>query len=614
MLRLTKRRRLLVGFTIAAIIGATLCLAFQFDLLYSMQQRSNDFLFQAANIYHESEPEERIVIISIDDKSLAQLGHFSHWPRSHHAQLVDMLAEAKARVVVFDILFSEPASGDEELAASIRNAGNVILPVVLTPTVIDSKMIRQTIQSEDFVKPLEIFEEGAIALGHANVFPDIDGVVRKISIAIGSGDDYEPALALAAVAKYLRRPKVIESPIEDNVLPFAGRSIPITGDNEMLINYLGSLPGTGGIVDFQTVSFVDVLNGETDLAIFQDTIVIIGSTASGVGDTFWTPAGLMMRGVEIHASAIHTILTGNFLKPASSAVTIISILALALLCGLAVLRLRTLWATLSVAFLFIAYFLTAFSFFDNGIVLNTLYPSLTIAGIFVGVNLYNLIAERSEKREITETFGRYISQSVVDKILSALDEDELKLGGKEQEMTVAFADVRGFTSISEKMQPEELVRALNTYLSIVINSVLKHDGMINKFGGDSVLAVWNVPIECKEHALLATKAAVSAQRAIKELQEKETTIVKMEFGIGINTGKAVAGNMGAEDRLEYSVIGDTVNTAARLASATPSGRVWIGVNTFEQVKDYIQAKPLDPLLVKGKDKPIQAYEVVDIQT
>jgi len=603
-----------VGFTIAAIIGATLCLAFQFDLLYSMQQRSNDFLFQAANIYHESEPEERIVIISIDDKSLAQLGHFSHWPRSHHAQLVDMLAEAKARVVVFDILFSEPASGDEELAASIRNAGNVILPVVLTPTVIDSKMIRQTIQSEDFVKPLEIFEEGAIALGHANVFPDIDGVVRKISIAIGSGDDYEPALALAAVAKYLRRPKVIESPIEDNVLPFAGRSIPITGDNEMLINYLGSLPGTGGIVDFQTVSFVDVLNGETDLAIFQDTIVIIGSTASGVGDTFWTPAGLMMRGVEIHASAIHTILTGNFLKPASSAVTIISILALALLCGLAVLRLRTLWATLSVAFLFIAYFLTAFSFFDNGIVLNTLYPSLTIAGIFVGVNLYNLIAERSEKREITETFGRYISQSVVDKILSALDEDELKLGGKEQEMTVAFADVRGFTSISEKMQPEELVRALNTYLSIVINSVLKHDGMINKFGGDSVLAVWNVPIECKEHALLATKAAVSAQRAIKELQEKETTIVKMEFGIGINTGKAVAGNMGAEDRLEYSVIGDTVNTAARLASATPSGRVWIGVNTFEQVKDYIQAKPLGPLLVKGKDKPIQAYEVVDIQT
>ncbi len=613
MLRISKRWRSLVGLITAAIIGALSCLAFNFNLLYGMQQQSSDFLFQAANIYHKAEPEEKIVIVGIDDKSLEEFGHFSRWPRSYYAQLVDTLAEAKARVVVFDILFSEPSPGDDELATSIGNAGNVILPVILAPKVSDSTMMRHTTQSKDFLKPLEIFKEGATALGHANVFPDTDGVVRRLSVVLHNGDEYEPALALTAVSKYLRRPEVLESSIKDNVLPFAGRFVPITGGNEMLINYLGSPQGAGGILSFQTVSFVDVINGDADLTLFQDKIVVIGSTASGLGDTFWTPAGVMMNGVEIHASAIHTILTGNFVKPVSSAVTVMSILLLALLCGLLVLHLRALWATLSVVFLIIAYFLTAFSLFDNGILPNMLYPPLSIAVTFAGVNLYNVASERSEKREMTETFGRYISPSVVDKILSTLGKGKPELGGAEQEVTVAFADIRGFTSIAETMPPEELVRALNTYLSVVIRAILKFDGMINKFGGDSVMAVWNVPIMCEGHALLAIKAAAGAQRAVRELQEKETSLAKMEFGIGINTGTAVAGNMGAEDRLEYSVIGDAVNTAARLASVTPGGKVWIGANTFTQVKDYVQAKPLERLSIKGKREKIQAYEVVDIQ-
>jgi len=522
------------------------------------------------------------------------------------------LAEAKARVIVFDILFSEPASGDEELATSIRHAGNVILPVVYTPTVNNPTVTQGTIRSGGFLRPLEAFEEGATALGHANVVPDADGVVRKLPITLGKGDNYTPALALAAVAEYLRRPEVTESPIEGNVLPFAGRLIPISGNNEMLINYVGSPKGTGGTASFQTVSFVDVLNGEINPTLFQDKMVIVGATATGLGDTVWTPVGRMMNGVEVHASAYHTILSGNFLKSAPSSVTIASILVLALLCGLAVLRLSVRWATFSTLFLGIVYFLTALSFFDNGMVLNMLYPLLTIAGTFVGLNLYNFTSERSEKREITKTFGRYVSSPVVDKILAALGEGELKLGGEEHEVTVAFADVRGFTSLSEKIPPEELFRALNIYLSVIIKAVLKYGGMINKFGGDSVMAIWNVPMDSEGHALLATKASVSAQRAVRELQARETALPKMEFGVGINTGKAMAGNTGSEDRLEYSVIGDAVNTSARLASATPGGKVWISVSTFKQVEGYITAKQLDPIAAKGKRELVKAYEVVDI--
>jgi len=611
-MQLLRNKRFLLGVATAISIGVVFCLAFCLNLLYGMQQQSADFLFRAANLYHEAEPQGKIIVVGIDDKSLEQLGHFSLWPRSHYARLIDILARAEARVVVFDILFSEPASGDEELAASIRNAGSVILPVVYTPATPSPTVTQQTAESRSFIKPLEIFQTGVAAHGHANVMPDADGIVRRLPIAIGNGDGYEPALALAAVAKYLRRPEVIESPIKDNVLPFAGRTIPLSGNNEMLINYISSPQRSGGIVNFETVSFIDVINGEVAPALFQDKMVIIGATASGLGDTFLTPMGRMMHGVEIHASAIHTILSGNFLKPAPSIVTIVSILVLAILCGLAVLRLRVLWATLSAVFLCLAYLLVAFSLFDNGIMLNMLYPPLATLGVFVGLNVYNVTAERSEKGEITKTFGRYISPQVADRILAALDEGKLRLGGEAHEVTVAFADVRGFTSISEKMPPEELVGVLNTYLSLVIKAVLKYEGMINKFGGDSITAIWNVPTECEGHGLLAIKAALEAQRSISELQE-ETTLPRMDFGIGINTGKAVAGNMGSEDRLEYSVIGDAVNVAARLASTAPGGKVWIGANTFKLAKDYIKAKPLRPLAMKGKRKPVKAYEVVGVK-
>jgi len=361
-----KRKRLLAGSAIAAIIGFAFCLAFYFDLLHTVQQQSSDFLFRAANLYQGTEATEKIVVVGIDDKSLEQLGRFSLWPRSHHAQLIDALTEAKARVITFDVLFSEPAPGDSELAVSIRNAGNVILPIIYTSTANAPTATHQAEQAKNIIRPLEILAEGATALGHANLIPDADGVVRRVSIAVPSGDDYEASLALASVAEYLRRPVAIESSTEDNLLHFAGRSIPISGNKEMLINYVGSPQETEQIVSYETVSFVDILNGETDLALFQDRIVIIGATASGFGDTFWTPVGRMMNGIEIHANAIHTILTGSFLKPAHSAVTIALTLVLALLCGIAVLRLRALWAILSVVFSCVAYFLVGFSFFDNG--------------------------------------------------------------------------------------------------------------------------------------------------------------------------------------------------------------------------------------------------------
>ncbi len=195
---------------------------------------------------------------------------------------------------------------------------------------------------------------------------------------------------------------------------------------------------------------------------------------------------------------------------------------------------------------------------------------------------------------------------------AALKEHELKLGGEQRDVTVAFIDVRGFATLADCIQPGELVTVLNTYLSVVIKALLKHGAMINKFGGDSIMAVWNSPTDCEEHALLATMAAIEAQQAIRELRGKEPTLPKIDFSIGINTGKVIAVSIGYEYRLEYSVIGDSVNIVAKLTSAVPGGKIWITIDTFELVKDYISAKPIEPLTVKGNRQLIKAYEVLGI--
>ena len=609
----SKGKRIAVGLIIATAIGIFLCFAFVFDLFHTFQQRSTDFYFQAANLHQSTEPHENIVIVSVDDKSLAEFGHIQTWPRTHYARLIDALAEAGARVVAFDLLFAESVAGDEALEAAIKNAGNVVLPVIYAPTSTGFTSPRKLTAGGGFVEPLVILQQAAAGTGHANVNPDADGIVRRLPVVLHRGNDYEPALSLATVALYLRRPQAIEAPVGDEELPFAGRSIPLTANHEMLVNYAVSPQDTGGIVDFPIVSLVDVLHGNTDLSLFRDKIVIIGATASGLGDTFWTPMGTIMSGVEVHASAMHTILTDNFLKTTPSAITMALIMVLALLCGAAVLYLRVLMASLAAIFFCAAYFIIAFFLFDNGILLNMLYPPLSIIVTFAGLNLYNLAAEKAEKGKITEIFGRYISPPVVAEILSTLQKGRLELGGKEHEVTVAFADIRAFTSISEKLPPAELVTLLNSNLTVVIEAVLKFGGMINKFGGDSVMAIWNAPLDCQGHAFLAIKAAMSAQTSIRKLKEKEENPVGMEFGIGINTGKVLAGNLGSEDRLEYSVVGDTVNIAARLADATPGGNVWIGTDTYELVKDNIIARPLGPLTVKGKSEQVQAYEVLDIK-
>lgn len=214
---------------------------------------------------------------------------------------------------------------------------------------------------------------------------------------------------------------------------------------------------------------------------------------------------------------------------------------------------------------------------------------------------------------INEALNQHIPFSITSKTQLTTGESARASVVEQREVTVAFADIRGFTTLADCMPPEELAAVLNTYLSAVTRAFLKHDVMMNRFGGDSIMAVWNAPADCEGHALRATMAASEAQRAINELQKTESTLPKIEFGIGVNTGMVIAGNIGYEEHKEYAVLGDTVNIAAKLTSVAPGGKVWITADTFELVKDHISVKPLEPMALRGKRQPVKAYEVLGIQ-
>jgi adenylate cyclase len=595
-------KRFVTGMVIALGISALLCLSFYFNLLSSLQLRTGDLLFLSEKISRGNPANDKIVIVGIDDKSLTEMGQFQSLPREDYADVVDILSQAGARVIVFDIMFSEPASGDTELAQSMAQAGNVIMPEATSDTTISDAA------SQSFLKPLPSLIAETTALGHANISLDADGTVRRLSAVLNDNGTQEPALSLAAVAKYLRRPSVLESGIENGGLSFYGRNIPIINGNQFLINYQYS---SSDETSFSQVSFVDVLSNRADPSIFKDKIVLIGATATGLtglGDEFWTPLG-MMKGVKIQANAINMILNGIFLKPAPIIATTGLMLALGLICAYVALRWKLMKALITSSFLLVGFIVAAVTLFDRGIMLSVFYPSLTILGSVLGVNVYNVAVERKQRGELGKTFGRYVSPAVAEKILNSLEQGQLQLGGQEQAVTVMFADVRGYTALAQEIQPSKLISLLNTYLSVIIQSVIKNEGMVNKFAGDNIMAVWNAPTNCVEHPLMAVKTALAAQKAVADIWQQSLGLPRMEFGIGINTGLAVVGNMGSEDRLEYSVIGDTVNLAARITAAAPANRIWIGATTYEKVKDYVEAKQLENLTVKGSRLPVPVYEV-----
>ena len=552
------------------------------------------------------EPSPNIVIAGIDNATLETYGKWSEWPRSLHAQAIDNLSKSGARVIALDILFADESVDDLVLAQAIETAGNVVLPVVGVEPLPST---RSEITYGHFLLPTVSLEQACLSLGHANVLSDGDGVVRRISLLVkdSSGRTY-PAFALAVLHALFSKPLPQEYPLQDGKLHLLGRDIPEGNSNGLRISY-SSIDRT-----YTTLSYGDVIEGNFDPSVVKHKVVLVGMTATAELDTWFTPVSIgKMPGVWIHANTMDTILRQRFLVDTDMSTTLMAMLLLVLITGLALPRLKLKWGGVLVAGLFAGYLAAVFLAFDNGYILNILHPLMLLPLVYVTSVFCVVVAEQSDRRLVRDLFGRYVSPQVATEILELADVNRLELGGEQRIVSVLFADIRGFTQMSEQMSPRDVVDMLNNYLSIIIERVLDNDGMVNKFAGDSIMAVWNAPQSQQDHARLAVKAAWEAQQVITEKQQDNASLPRVQFGIGINTGEAVAGNMGSSGRAEYTVIGDSVNLASRICGATSGGEVWIGYETYCQAKDYVEVEELEPQSFKGKAEPVVVYKVVGLR-
>lgn len=531
------------------------------------------------------DPPADIVIVAIDDVSLQpqHLGRFP-WPREVYAELLDKLPDA--RVVAFDVLMSEPdardPASDDAFARAVREHGNVVLAAYKAERVEvlgeqkspdwsypppGGSLGLSSIQPANFLTPLPEFADGAAAVGYVDIVPDDDGVYRRVDPIRGGYDGKlypHFSTAIAQVASGVE-PRQIVAGLPRKTIEFPNASSPISGEGAMLITYTGP---TGTITQ---VPFYQALAGEADPEMFRDKIVIIGATAPGLYDIRPAPyrsSGRHFLGVETNANIVDTLLrTGARTDASFSFAWAVFALALGLAIGWTAWSfseaLGPILATLMLGLLALPSFFVAFNYMYTV----TPYGALLLCG---AIPLAVAIPGRlgGDKRVVQGQFSAYVSPDVLRELSS---DPELVAQGVRREVTFLFADVRGSTSLSEDIEPEVWVAQLNEYLGQMSDAIFEYDGYLDKFMGDGIMAIWNTFGTQPDHASLAAKASLEMLRRLEILNgawEKMDDRTPFRIGVAIHSGDAIIGNVGSDERMQYTAIGDTVNTAARIEGLT----------------------------------------------
>jgi adenylate cyclase len=604
------RRRLLRLLGVAAALAIILSLATILGVASLPQAELTDPLYAQGEI----ELSSRITIVALDAASSQEfIGDrpVRTRPRDKFAALVDRLAAAGARVIAFDMLFEVEDPRDDMLGAAAARAGNVLLGVAGEVPEYPADQ-RGLISYPIVARSVSGLAAGTAGEAHVNVRFDKDGVVRRLPVLARYGDQELPALSLAAVARYLRRPAPLDGPLQDGHLPLLGRQIPVDAEFQTLINYVGG-PDRKGRSAFAVVPAADVVNSTADQTLLRDRIVFVGPWTPQERDDHLTPVG-MSYGVEIHANAAEMILRNAFLVPAPLAGSVASIVAFLLLTTLAVWRLRPWLAALCVVTLLALYVVAAAIAFQQGTVLNMLYPPLALVLGFVVLNGYQLVFEQAEQRALRRVLNRYLSPAVAAEV--SREPDQVNLGGDLRTMTVLFSDIRGFTTLSERMPPRELVTLLNEYLTAMVEVLFKHGGTLDKYMGDAIMAFWNAPQPQPDHAVRACHTALEMGATLDRLRREWMArgVPALDIGIGLNTGPMIFGNMGSVLRTDFTIIGDSVNLGSRLEGLNKEygTRIVVGDHTRAAAGDAFEYRFLDLVAVKGKSEPVAIYELLAV--
>ncbi|HDL17600.1 MAG TPA: adenylate/guanylate cyclase domain-containing protein, partial [Bacteroidetes bacterium] len=578
-----------------------------------------------------------LVIVAIDDQTFASMPMKWPYPRSVYGKLIRNLNEAGAKLIVFDLEFTEPTvndpAQDDSLAAAARRFGNVIFAGKLVSEFGSSMTLNQyTLPPIPQLLRSSPVDSSVLPWGLVNIVEDEDSFFRRYFLSkTVAGKRFYP-LSMLTAKKLLHVPD--DSVREDAHYFYLGNvAIPKATSETMYINFAGPAK------TFNTYSLSNILDDfefdlgegeDTDIfelhkmwGTFKDKIVFVGASAEELQDTKFTPffkyggVARKMPGVETHVNALNTILTGNFLNNAPQLLVFVLILLFVFLTGGAVIMLKPLKAG-AIAIFFVLLFtaLTHVSFVKWELILPLITPLLSIGLSYLGNTAYLYATEKKEKVRYRKIFQQYVSKSVVEEMLGSGKYPSF--GGERKELSVLFSDIRSFTSFSEQFPPEEVVKRLSDYLTDMTEIVIQHEGTLDKFVGDEIMAVFGAPLFYPTHAENACRAAfrmidvlVKHQKDYEKKGEKYFNI-----GVGINTGDMVVGNLGSQQLFDYTVIGDAVNLGARLEGLNKfyGTHIIISESTKQQAGKTVVVRELDTVKVKGKDEPIKIYELLGIDS
>lgn len=567
-------------------LDAMLC-----DLMYSQMNGAGD----------------DIKIITIDEETLSEYGPLSEWSREKSAELIDILYEyedVSPAVLAFDVMFIGE-TGDEadtKLVEAVKDKNIVTATNLVYRGKImynqDGSPYYDTRNIDMEEKPYELLDK-EVDTGYANAEISKDGFVRTTRLITNVNDEYRYSFAAQIYRKYMTVLGRAEE--ADNY---------IRGKKHTQFFYSGK-PG-----EFEHYSLKDVIDRKIPAQAFKDRIVMVGAYAPGLLDSYHSAAkrGQDMYGVEINANIVRAFMLD---KTASKVKTfyIAIIFAIVFLLYTFLARQMNMYpALLMGVWISLANIIMGRLLATHGRLISQLYVYIVCIVVMVYIIIEKYVLETIKKKRVINSFKKYMAPQVIDQMAKD-DSFHIELGGERRNVAVLFVDIRGFTSLSEALTPEEIVRILNRYLTLTSECVFEYGGMVDKFVGDCTMAIFNAPTDQEDYIYKAVQAGLLMQEKGEILgRELEAEYgKKVSFGVGINVGPAVIGNIGSERRMDYTAIGDTVNTASRIESKSESGELLISEDVYKALEGRIDAEFKEEMELKGKAKLVPVYKVSGVK-
>ena len=601
-------RSALAGFAAGLLVAGVV----QWGLFNPTFAATQDQLFPAPR------PDPRITLVALDQTSANNLGGYPLISNAYHAQVIDYLMSLNPSAILFDIPLNRITAPDPETNADTNK------PLVDALTRAVSKIV--LVCTPDLT-PWPQFEVGEAVGERSLAVPDAANSVRGVALRPPStcpeNENDEPAWLIA-----LRIAMKIQSPIatQGGVATFGAHRIPLV-NNQMLINFSkGSGP---------TCTYGQIFQGGCPQpSLITDHIVVVGTKMVDAGDIYSQPVSFphdasfcpasrphcMLDnenyGYRIMADAMATVLGDRYVRVEPQSAIIVVSIAVAVLLGLVVYALSFRAAVLATLIALSLSALVDVELAQMGYLVDPFYaPIAMVLAASVALGLRYLLVER-ERRKVEQIFGRYVDPRISRQLADSRSLQDVMSKGERHELTLLFVDIRGFTAMSEAMAAEDVLAVIQEYLNEMSSLILKWDGTIDKYVGDEIVAIWNAPTAQPQHALLAVRCAYDLIAQAQALQDRLSSrgLPPISWGVGVNTGPAVVGNMGSKDRLQYTALGDTVNTAARFCSVAPAFTVLIGQATFDACSDYIAVEQVPGIQLKGKSADrFRVYQVVSIR-